>query len=190
VPLGDGAVPHVDLDDCGHYVRWLFDNPERANGMDLAVAIEPVRYAALASAFEKVTGHPARYCDTDLDTYWQNGPLAPMGDRPTGYNADPADKSTMNVRQNFNGFWNNWKFETVKRDYALLDEIHPHRIRTAEEWFRRDDQRGRDLGQGSLWDRKQPENWANERPILKGAQDGRAGKAIASYASAQSIQTG
>src|SRR5262249_9748916 len=35
VPLGDGAVPHVAIEDCGYYVRWLFDHPERANGMDL-----------------------------------------------------------------------------------------------------------------------------------------------------------
>ena len=27
VPLGEGAVPHVSLEDCGYYVRWLFDHP-------------------------------------------------------------------------------------------------------------------------------------------------------------------
>ena len=67
VPLGEGAVPHVSLEDCGYYVRWLFDHPERANGMDLEVAIDHAAYADLAAAFEKVTGHPARYIDTDLD---------------------------------------------------------------------------------------------------------------------------
>src|SRR4029450_5309424 len=45
VPLGDGAVAHVALEDCGFYVRWLFDHPERANGMDLERAIEPMTYA-------------------------------------------------------------------------------------------------------------------------------------------------
>src|SRR6267154_5470625 len=73
VPLGEGAVPHVALEDYGYYVRWLFDHPERANGMDLEVAIDHVTYADLAAAFEKVTGHPARYIDTDLDTYWREG---------------------------------------------------------------------------------------------------------------------
>lgn len=175
VPLGGGAVPHVALDDCGYYVRWLFDSAERANGMDLAVAIEQVRYADLAVAFERVTGHPARYVDTELDEYWRTGPLARRADAPAGYNADPADKSTMTVRQNFTGFWNNWKFETVTRDYALLDEIHPNRIRTAEEWFRREDERGRSEGRGSLAERVQPENWRNEIPVLKIAQDGRRG---------------
>lgn len=78
VPLGDGAVPHVSLEDCGYYVRWLFDNTDRSNGMDLEVAIDHIPYSELARAFEKVTGRPAQYIDSDVDTYWQ-GPLG--GDR-------------------------------------------------------------------------------------------------------------
>ena len=176
VPLGEGAVPHVALEDCGYYVRWLFDHPERANGMDLEVAIEHVTYANLAAAFEKVTGHPAQYIDTDLDTYWRKGPLSSRADVPAGYNADPNDKSTMSVRDNFTGFWNVWKHGIVERDYAFLDEIHPNRIKTAEQWFRREDQSGRELGKGSLWERVQPENWRPDSPILKGTADRRQGK--------------
>ena len=154
VPLGDGAVPHVALQDCGYYVRWLFDHPELANGMDLQVAIEHVSYAKLAAAFEKVTGRPARYVDTDLDAYW-NGPFGRIGNLPAGYNADPDDKSTMNVRDNFTGFWNLWKQNIVTRNYALLDEIHPNRIRSVEEWLRREDLTGRQTGMGTLWERVQ-----------------------------------
>lgn len=173
VPLGAGAVPHVALEDCGFYVRWLFDHPERANGMDLEVAIGQIRYADLAAAFEKVTGHPARYIDTDLETYWREGPLSRAADAPAGYNADPNDKSTMNIRDNFTGFWNLWKYEVINRDYDLLDEIHPNRIRTAEEWFRREDRLGRELGKGGLWERVQPEN---RTPILKIGEDRRTGR--------------
>ena len=176
VPLGEGAVPHVALEDCGYYVRWLFDHPERANGMDLEVAIEHVTYANLAAAFEKVTGYPAQYIDTNLDTYWRKGSLSRRADVPAGYNADPNDKSTMSVRDNFTGFWNVWKHGIVERDYAFLDEIHPNRIKTAEQWFRREDQLGRELGKGSLWERVQPENWRPDSPILKGTADRRQGK--------------
>jgi hypothetical protein len=174
VPLGDGAVPHVALEDCGYYARWLFDNPQRANGMDLEVAIEHVDYRKLAEAFEKVTGHPARYIDTDLDTYWE-GPLKAAAHLPAGYNADPADKSTMSFRDNFTGFWNIWKHGIIQRDYALLDEIHPHRIRTVEEWLTREDQRGRALGMGSLWERVQSENMYASAPLLKLSEDKRKG---------------
>jgi hypothetical protein len=175
VPLGEGAVPHVSLEDCGFYVRWLFDHPERSNGMNLEVAIEHMKYADMAAAFEKVTGHPARYIDTDLDAYW-NGPLKGAADLPAGYNADPRDKSTMSFRDNFTGFWNMWKYGIITRDYALLDEIHPNRIRTAEQWFSREDQVGKALGKGSLWERVQPENWRSDSPILKGSADLRRGK--------------
>ena len=156
VPLGDGAVPHVALEDCGYYARWLFGNVERATGMNLEVAIEQVGYQQLAEAFEKVTGQSARYVDTELDTYWSSGPLTMAADLPASYNADPVDKSTMSVRHNFAGFWNTWKYQTVQRDYTLLNEIHPNRIKSVEERLKREGQLGRDFGKGSLWDRVQP----------------------------------
>ena len=133
VPLGDGAVPHVALEDCGYYARWLFDNSERANGMNLEVAIEPVDYHKLAAAFETVTGHPAQYIDTELNAYWSAGPLTKDAESPAGYNADLNDKSTMSVRDSFTGFWNIFKYGVIRRDYALLDEIHPSRIKSVEE---------------------------------------------------------
>jgi hypothetical protein len=175
VPLGDGAVPHVALEDCGYYACWLFDHPERANGMNLEVAIEHVEYRNLAAAFEKVTGHPARYVDTDLETYW-NGPLKMAAQLPAGYNADPDDKSTMSFRDNFTGFWNVWKFGVIQRDYALLDEIHPNRIKSVEEWLRREDQLGRQRGEGSLWERVQPERLYSGPPLLKLTEDKRKGR--------------
>src|SRR3984885_3486862 len=175
VPLGNGAVPHVALDDCGYYARWLFDNPDRANGMDLEVAIAQIGYRELAAAFERVTDHPARYIDTSLEDYW-NGPLKVAAGLPAGYNADPGDKSTMSFRANFTGFWNIWKHGVIQRDYALLDEIHPDRIRSVEEWLRRADRRGRDLGLGGLWERLQPEKLYAAPPLLKLTEDKRAGR--------------
>lgn len=159
VPLGDGAIPEVALEDCGYYVKWLFDNTERANGMDLDVAIEHVGYDELAEAFQKVTGKPARYIDTSFDDYFAAVPVAEM---PTGYNADPKDPATMKYRDNFTGFWNLWRYSAgnkglIRKNYELLDEIHPNRIKTVEEWFRREDKRGKELGLGSLWERVQPE---------------------------------
>ncbi|KAK7894876.1 hypothetical protein LTR67_005615 [Exophiala xenobiotica] len=170
VPLGDDSgVVHVSLDDCEYYGRWLFDHPERSNGMDLEVAIDHVNYADLAKAFEKVTGHPARYIETDLDTYWKTGNTAAAADQPSGYNSDP---------KNFTGFFNMWKHSgrnqgVIRRDYKLLDEIHPDRIRSAEQFLRIEDARGKAAGLGSLWDRVQPENL---RPVLKLAEDKRRGK--------------
>ncbi len=172
VPLGQGAVVHVALEDCAHYVRWLFDHPDRANGMDLEVAIEHIRYADLAAAFTRVTGHPARYIDTDLDAYF--APMAAINDLPAGYNADPDDKGTMSFRDNFTGFWNQWKHDIITRDYALLDEIHPGRIRSAEDWLHRHEEKAKASGTESLWERLQPGTLPN-RLILKLSEDHRRG---------------
>ena len=84
VPLGEGAVPHVALCDCGVYVRWLLDNQEKANGMDLQVAIAHIGYDELAAGFAKVTGRKARYVDVSLDEFWRTGPIARAGKLAAG----------------------------------------------------------------------------------------------------------
>jgi uncharacterized protein YbjT (DUF2867 family) len=175
IPLThEGTVAHVYLDDCGHYVRWLFDHPEKANGLDLAVAIDHIKYADLAVAFAKVTGHPARFIDVDFDTYWKEAPISVRADDPAGYSANVNDPATMSVKANFTGFWNIWRHSRrddgfLRRDYALLDEIHPGRVRSAEEYFKVEDERGRKAGLGSLWNRVQPHAL---KPILKLQEDG------------------
>jgi hypothetical protein len=147
--------------------------------MNLEVAIEHVAYEDLARAFEKVSGHHARFVDVDLDTYWgSNRGVAPGGDRITGYNAVAGDPAAMTNRQNFTGFWNLWKHSgenkgVVRRDYALLDRIHPNRVRSVEEWFRLEEQRGVEAGKGSLWERVQEENLGL---VLKIAEDGFKGR--------------
>ncbi|WP_405816407.1 hypothetical protein OG241_17635 [Streptomyces sp. NBC_01390] len=139
-------------------------------------ALEDAVTAQVQRTATAVTGHPAQYVDTDLDTYWSSPDLVGLVDSPAGYNADPNDKSTMSFRDNFTGFWNVWKHGIITRDYALLDEIHPDRIKSAEEWFRREDQAGRESGKGSLWERVQPENWTMESAVLKSSADFRTGK--------------
>jgi len=175
VPLtNEGAVAHVSLDDCGHYVRWLFDHPDRADGLNLAVAIDHISYADLAAAFTKVTGRPAQFIDVDFDTYWSEGPLSSRADLPAGYSADIDDPATMSVRENFTGFWNIWRHSRkggeghIKRDYSWLDAIHPGRVRSAEEFFRREEEKAKRAG-SSLWERVQP---GKLEPILKLQDDG------------------
>lgn len=171
VPLGSGSVPHVALSDCAHYVRWLFDHQEEANGMNLEVAIEHISYEHMAAAFERVTGHPARFVDVSLEEYWRSGPLSFMANSAAGYNSTRDDPATLSIQENFTGFWNMFKhLGVITRDYQLLDHIYPGRIHTAEEWFLREEVRGKQEGLGGLWDRVN-----NLKPILKIAEDGRKG---------------
>lgn len=79
----------------------------------------------------------------------------------------------MTNRQDFTAWFKLYqgfgKGPVLNRDFALLDEIHPGRIRTAEEFFRREDAKARKEGRGSLWDIV-----VNDpRPILKVYEDGK-----------------
>ncbi|KAK5956047.1 hypothetical protein OHC33_002620 [Knufia fluminis] len=171
VPLTEkGAVVHVSLADCAFYVRWLFDHPERADGMDLEVAIEHVHYTELAAAFQKVTGHKARFIDTSFEEYWASGPLSARAVKAAGVDADMTDPGTMNVKDNFTGFWNLWRDSgrnegVIRRDYALLDEIHPERIRSVGEFFRQEETRARAEGSSLL------ERLVKSKGILKLHED-------------------
>ncbi|KAL1848667.1 hypothetical protein Daus18300_013537 [Diaporthe australafricana] len=171
VPLtADGAIPHIALDDCGFYVKWLFENPGEADGLDLEISIEHVHYVDLARAFEKVTGHKARFIDVDWATYWKEGSLAHFKDRPAGFRADLDDPATMTIQQNFTGWWTTWRNSgynkgVIRRDYEQLDRIFPGRIRTAEEFLRLQDEQLKKQG-SSLW-----EKMANNKPILKLHED-------------------
>jgi len=85
VPLGeDGAIAHTVLDDCGFYVRWLFDHVEEVDGMNLELGMEHVHYRDVARAFEKVTGRRARFVDVGLEEYFSKGGFASIADSPTG----------------------------------------------------------------------------------------------------------
>lgn len=83
----------------------------------------------------------------------------------------------MTLRENFTGFWNMWKHTQtnnrglIKRNFALLDEIHPNRIKNVEEWFRREEEKSKEQGLPGLWE------LATElKPVLKIAEDGRRGR--------------
>ncbi|EXK23725.1 hypothetical protein FOMG_19513 [Fusarium oxysporum f. sp. melonis 26406] len=131
IPLGQGAIVHVSLDDCEYYVYWLFDYPERSDGIDLEVAIDR---------------KPARYVDTAMDDYFQHFFLAD-DQQPAGYNAEPADPATMSLKDNFSGSSTMWKDSAgnrgiIKLEYRLLNEIHPNRTKTAEVSERASAERG------------------------------------------------
>lgn len=137
------------LSDCGIYAQWLFDNPDRANGPDLEVAISHISYNELAAAFTKVTRRPAQFIDVPFSKYFENfeslGAMASVmkipnmslwtklrfglqfsTQRPSSCNADPTDPSVMPFERNFTGFWHIWRESqgnkgVITRNYKLLE---------------------------------------------------------------------
>lgn len=138
IPLGKtGAMALVSLEDTGEYAKWMFENPERSAGMQLGTAIAHVTGAEQAKAFETVTGKKARYEDIPLEQALENFPKGKVGAKGAGYD-DPTLKTAA---EHFGPWFNIWKDSggntgCWQRDYALLDEILPGRVRTLEEWMR------------------------------------------------------
>ena len=134
-PLGKGQPPLIHLEDLGRYARWLFDKPERSNGMNLMVATENVGWEYLAKTFTEVTGKKAVYKDITLDELFASN-VFPFPDAKVGHGVLSEDLTLQTYRQNFSGFWNSWKADLVKVDYDLLDEILPTRVKTVAEWMK------------------------------------------------------
>jgi uncharacterized protein YbjT (DUF2867 family) len=133
-PLGNARCPLIYLPDYGRYARWIFDTPARSNGLNLHVATEDIAWKDLAADFSEVTGNKATYQDITLDEYFNSG-VFPKPEGKIGQSAAGDDSTLMTYRQNFSGFWNTWKDELTKRDYKLLDEILPNRVKSVKEWM-------------------------------------------------------
>ncbi|CAG8952205.1 hypothetical protein HYFRA_00000945 [Hymenoscyphus fraxineus] len=134
-PVGSGAPPMIYLADLGRYARWLIENPERSNGMNLKIATEHLGYEDLARTYTEITGRRAIFRDVTLDEYFDSG-LFPTPDEKVGHSAEKDDETLQTYRQNFTGFWNTWKEDVVVRDMKLLDEIMPDRVKSIGDWMK------------------------------------------------------
>jgi len=134
LPLGNGHIPLIGLQDLGFFARWVFDNPSESSGKDVQVASHHASGKDIAEAFTKVTGKPAVYIPVTIDEYFDyfknaDAPVAP--EAPEG----------MTFRQNFTGFWNGWKDDIVHRDMEWLKSTHPG-LRSVESWMREHEYNG------------------------------------------------
>ena len=140
LPLGaTGAMPLVSLDDLGEYARWMFEHPGPSAGLNLGIAIAHVTGAEHARAFEAVTGNKARYDDTPMQVVFDRMPPGKIG-----ANGSPGyDDPTLRTAAGHFGPWygifrdSGGNAGCWKRDYELLDDIMPKRIRSLEEWMRK-----------------------------------------------------
>ena len=143
MPLGDGAVPQICLDDIPKYVDWLLSHPEESKGMELKVATAHETGDEVAAAFTTVTGKPAKYVDIPISAYLN----ALAGSMPDGTETKVGFKSgnvplNQSFGTNFSAWWQLYRNSkgnrgVITRNYDLLDRILPDRIRSTEEWMRK-----------------------------------------------------
>ncbi|KZT56962.1 NAD(P)-binding protein [Calocera cornea HHB12733] len=137
--IGDGVLPIVALEDIGPYVTWIFSHKDRAANLDLIAVTDILPYTTIISAFEKVTGKKAIWQDLPYEEFakvrrMSDGIPAAWAHGPGEYH----DPTGMSMKANFQGWWNSWRdslFTWNQVDVKLLDEIHPGRIRSFEEWM-------------------------------------------------------
>lgn len=132
-----GKFPLIALEDIGPYSLWMFDNPSESLGLQLKVTTDEVSFEDIARIFTEVTGNKAAYKYLLLEEYL---PLAePFPGALANWAAGPKalrDESTMTWRENFGAWWTYWGDGMPEvRDKALLDRIHPTRIKSLREWM-------------------------------------------------------
>ena len=145
LPIGQGAVPFIHLEDFARYVPWVFSNPSESNGLVLGIATAHVHGPELARAFTAVTGNKAEYIDLPTEEFVRNR----FAHLPKGANTKVGMASVkddnallMTIGENFTNWWNLYKASAdnkglIQRDYAFLDRILPDRVKSAEEWMRK-----------------------------------------------------
>ena len=143
MPLEDGAIPFVHLEDLGPYVHWIFSQIEESAGLNLKVAIEHVPLDLIASTFMKVTDKPARAENMTLEQYFAVGGFAAVADTKIGFSPPGYDDQTLlTFRQNFSNWFRIYQRSggnkgILRRDYEFLDRVHPQRVRSLEQWMRK-----------------------------------------------------
>ncbi|KAI8844750.1 hypothetical protein BC829DRAFT_428062 [Chytridium lagenaria] len=138
-PLGfGGKIPMIALDDIGVYALWIFTNIDKSAYLDLKVATAHIDFTDIVQAFNKVNPtltatHVPVTIQAFLDS--MNVPRdAPL--TSVFMSSHPNSTRGLTFHENFTGFWELWNANVVKRDYELLDKIHPGRMRSVEEWMK------------------------------------------------------
>lgn len=131
-PIENGHVNMTALSDLGFWARYTFDHRAETSAKDLEIASDIVGWDYLVETFTKVTGQPAVFIHQSLDEWWNNF----VGvDKPVANERGVEDDGSTTTRQNFSGFWRQWRDDVITRDLDWIRIVNPrgHRL---ESWMR------------------------------------------------------
>lgn len=150
LPLDDGAIPFIHLEDFGRYVNWILDNPSKSAGIDLCIGTTHASGEDIARAFSEVTGKQAVY--TNIPTaIWLSVAFAGLPDGPdskVGFATGlPTAALNQSFGENFENWWNLYKASAgnkglIRKDYEFLDGILPDRVKSVKEWMEKTEYQG------------------------------------------------
>lgn len=127
----------IALEDLGFWARYTFDHRAETSGRDLEIASDWVGWDYLIDTFTKVTGQKAVVAHQSLDEWFE---LFLRADHPIANERSYGDGSTT-WRENFTGFWSQWRDDVIQRDFEWLRKIHPNGY-TVEGWMRAKEYKG------------------------------------------------
>lgn len=144
LPLGNGAIPFIYLNDLAGYIHWALSNLEQSNGLDLGVATVHASGPDIANAFADVMAKPAQYVDLPIEEWqvatWTKLPKGPA--TKVGFLSVKDDGALLQTYgENFTNWWNLYKASAgnkglIQRDYEFLDKILPTRVKGVAGWMR------------------------------------------------------
>lgn len=105
--------------------------------MDLSVVTDNVSFTEIAETFTEATGKKAAHATVPFEKYANVAEPYPNAfvNWVLGPNA-ARDDSVMTWRDNFGAWWHYWGGGITKpRDVAILDRIHPTRIKSLKDWM-------------------------------------------------------
>ncbi|EIW58137.1 NAD-P-binding protein [Trametes versicolor FP-101664 SS1] len=130
-PIGKGHVPMIALEDLGFFARYTFDHRAETSGKDLEIATDWVDWDYLVKTFTKVTGEKAVVLHRTFDEWSE---IFVRTDHPVANERAFGDGSTT-WRQNFVGFWAQWRDDVIRRNFDWLRKVNPNGY-TLESWMR------------------------------------------------------
>lgn len=143
LPLDDVEMVFIHLEDYGRYVEWMFRNPARSASLDLGIALAHVSGQDIADVFTATTNQPAVYQNVSFPVWAQaafgafpNGPDTKVGFR----SGKAVEELNMSSGKNFQNIFKLSKASKghvglIRRDYELLDEILPERVKSVKGWM-------------------------------------------------------
>jgi uncharacterized protein YbjT (DUF2867 family) len=144
LPLATGGMPMIYLENLARYVHWAYLTPARSNGLRPDTATAHITGQDIADSFTTVTGNSARYVDIPIDVWLGKA----FGHLPKGVDTKVAGRTAhdsallQTYAENFTNWFNLYRASADntglwRKDYALLDEILPDRIKSLEERMRK-----------------------------------------------------
>jgi hypothetical protein len=118
--------------------------------LDFEIATAHVAGSDIASAFNATTGKPARYVSLPVEVWHANTwtKLPKGADTKVGFLSIKDDEALLQTYgENFTNWWNLYKASAgnkglIQRDYQFLDKILPGRVKSVEDWMKKENYTG------------------------------------------------